>query len=105
MGVVDVFDALTSDRPYRKAMLPSDAIEYIMGGYNTMFDPSVVNVLTRKVAPYPVGTCIRLSTGVITSYSIHYTKLYELRYRIGKRRRLCRLHRGFCCVIYLCKIV
>lgn len=63
VGVADVFDALTSDRPYRKAMLPSDAIEYIMGGYNSMFDPSVVNALTRKVAPYPIGTCIRLSTG------------------------------------------
>ncbi len=63
VGVVDVFDALTADRPYRKAMLPSDAIEYIMGGYNTMFDPSIVNALTRKVAPYPVGTCIKLSTG------------------------------------------
>ena len=63
VGVVDVFDALTADRPYRKAMLPSDAIEYIMGGYNTMFDPSIVNALTRKVAPYPVGTCVRLSSG------------------------------------------
>ena len=63
ISVADVYDALTSDRPYRKAMLPSDAIEYIMGGYNTMFDPAVVKMLTKKVAPYPVGTCIRLSTG------------------------------------------
>ena len=56
-----VYDALTSDRPYRSAMLPSDAIEYIMSGYNTMFEPTVVNALTKKVAPYPIGTCIRLS--------------------------------------------
>lgn len=62
VGVVDVFDALTADRPYRKAMLPSDALEYIMGGYNTMFDPNVVSALTKKIAPYPIGTCIRLST-------------------------------------------
>lgn len=62
VGVVDVFDALTADRPYRKAMLPSDALEYIMGGYNLMFDPDVVKALTKKVAPYPVGTCVRLST-------------------------------------------
>lgn len=65
VGVVDVFDALTADRPYRKAMLPSDALEYIMGGYNTMFDPVVVNALTKKVAPYPVGTCIKLSTNEV----------------------------------------
>lgn len=61
--VADVYDALSSDRPYRKAMLPSDVMEYIMGGYNTMFDPEIVSALTRKVAPYPVGTCLRLSTG------------------------------------------
>lgn len=65
VNVVDVFDALTADRPYRKAMLPSDALEYIMGGYNTMFDPEVVRALTKKVAPYPVGTCIKLSSGEI----------------------------------------
>lgn len=59
----DVYDALTSDRPYRKAVLPSDAIEYIMSGYNTLFDPTVVKALTKKVAPYPVGTCVRLSSG------------------------------------------
>jgi HD-GYP domain-containing protein (c-di-GMP phosphodiesterase class II) len=63
IAVADVYDALTSDRPYRKAMLPSDAIEYIMGGYGTLFDPDSVRALTQKVAPYPIGTCVRLSTG------------------------------------------
>lgn len=61
--VADVYDALTSDRPYRKGMLPSDAIEYIMSGYNTMFDPNVVEALAKKIAPYPVGTCVLLSSG------------------------------------------
>jgi HD-GYP domain-containing protein (c-di-GMP phosphodiesterase class II) len=61
--VADVYDALTSDRPYRKSMLPSDAIEYIMSGYNTLFDPTVVEALTKKIAPYPAGTYVSLSTG------------------------------------------
>lgn len=65
ISVADVYDALTSDRPYRKAMLPSDAIEYIMGGYGTMFDPQIVDALTKRVAPYPVGTCVKLSTGEV----------------------------------------
>ncbi len=63
--VADVYDALTSDRPYRKALLPSDAIEYIMSEYDSKFDPVVVKALTKKVAPYPVGTCLKLSTGEI----------------------------------------
>jgi HD-GYP domain-containing protein (c-di-GMP phosphodiesterase class II) len=63
ISAADVYDALTSDRPYRKAMLPSDAIEYIMSGFGTMFDPDIVKAFTKKVAPYPIGTCIRLSSG------------------------------------------
>lgn len=62
--LADVYDALVSDRPYRRAMLPSDALEYIMSGYGTMFDPDIVDAFTRRVAPYPVGTCVRLSSGV-----------------------------------------
>lgn len=61
ISLVDVYDALTSDRPYRKAMLPSDAMEYIMAANNSQFDPKVVEVFVRKVAPYPIGTCVVLS--------------------------------------------
>lgn len=76
--VADVFDALTSDRPYRRAMLPSDAIEFILGGYNTMFDPRVVKAFIRKVAPYPIGTCVKLSNGT-TGIVVKNYELYSLR--------------------------
>ena len=80
ISVADVYDALTSDRPYREAMLPSDAIEYIMGGYGTMFDPAMVNAITQKVAPYPIGTCVRLSTGqeAIVVKNYEFTSLRPL---------------------------
>ncbi len=61
--VADVYDALTSDRPYRGALIPSEAFEYIMGGYNTQYDPDIVKVFIQKVAPYPVGTVVILSNG------------------------------------------
>lgn len=64
ISVADVYDALTSDRPYRKAMLPSDAMEYIMASTGTLFDPKVVEIFVRKIAPYPIGTCVRLSNGL-----------------------------------------
>ena len=59
--VADVYDALTSDRPYRPALLPSDAVEYIMSGYSAMFEPMIVDAFTKKVAAYPIGTCVKLS--------------------------------------------
>ncbi len=42
-AVVDVWDALTSDRPYRKAWSKEKAIEYIKSEAGTYFDPQVVN--------------------------------------------------------------
>ncbi len=42
ISVADVYDAVTSDRPYRKAMSPLDAKEMIVKGSGTDFDPRVV---------------------------------------------------------------
>lgn len=42
IAVADVFDALTSDRPYRKAMPPMEARDLIAKGADTDFDPQVV---------------------------------------------------------------
>jgi len=42
LSVADVYDAITSDRPYRKAMSPFDAKEMIMKASGTDFDPRVV---------------------------------------------------------------
>jgi putative nucleotidyltransferase with HDIG domain len=44
--VADVYDALTSDRPYRKAMSPFEAKEIILKGAGTDFDPSVVRAFS-----------------------------------------------------------
>jgi HD-GYP domain-containing protein (c-di-GMP phosphodiesterase class II) len=65
IAISDVYDALVSDRPYRKALPPSEAMENVMGGCGSCFDPDLVDIFVRKVAPYPVGTCVSLSNGMI----------------------------------------
>ena len=47
ISVADVYDSLTSDRPYRKAMSPFDAKEIIVKGAGTDFDPAVVNAFVE----------------------------------------------------------
>jgi putative nucleotidyltransferase with HDIG domain len=47
ISVADVYDSLTSDRPYRKAMSPFDAKEIIVKGAGTDFDPSVVHAFVE----------------------------------------------------------
>ncbi len=63
ISVCDNYDAITSDRPYRQAFSPSEAIEHLMGNSGMMFDPDVVNLFRKKVVLYPVGTVVRLSNG------------------------------------------
>ncbi len=65
VAVADVYDALTSNRPYRKAMLPNEALEYIMAYSGRMFDHSVVTAFSKIVVPYPNGTVVKLSNGDI----------------------------------------
>jgi uncharacterized domain HDIG len=60
ISIADVYDALTSERPYRKPSSPSEAIEYIMGCGNA-FDISLVKAFLKKVSPYPIGSCVKLS--------------------------------------------
>jgi putative nucleotidyltransferase with HDIG domain len=45
--VADVYDALVSDRPYRKAMSPLDTKEIITKGSGSDFDPDVVKVFLK----------------------------------------------------------
>ncbi len=59
--LADVFDAMTSKRPYRDMLPPSDAIEYIMAMCGSEFDPKLVEVFLKWVAVYPVGCEVVLS--------------------------------------------
>jgi putative nucleotidyltransferase with HDIG domain len=49
-AVADVWDALTSDRPYRKAWTPEQAREYIREQAGKHFDPKVVEVFFKAMS-------------------------------------------------------
>jgi putative nucleotidyltransferase with HDIG domain len=51
-AVVDVWDALTSDRPYRKAMSHEEAIAIIWNNKGTHFDPEVVDEFLQLVSTH-----------------------------------------------------
>jgi len=62
-AVADVFDAITSERPYKKALPNSVGVDIIKEGRGTAFDPECVDVFLEIVAPYPPGTEVQLSDG------------------------------------------
>jgi len=63
VAIADVYDALTSDRPYRKAISPNNAVEYILSNVDIQFDYEMVNAFTKAIVPYPMGTLVELSSG------------------------------------------
>ena len=61
--VADVYDALTSNRPYRQPWSVAEAEEFMMGGANTHFDYDIILAFLNAFAPYPVGEKVQLSDG------------------------------------------
>ena len=61
--IADVYDALTTKRVYKDAMNPADALEYLMGNAERMFDKELVTIFMDYIAPYPLGVQVELSTG------------------------------------------
>lgn len=64
-AIADVYDALVSDRPYRKGMLPHEAYEILMASANSHFDLDILKVFFKQIAIYPVGSVVLLNTGQV----------------------------------------
>ncbi|MBQ3030627.1 MAG: HD-GYP domain-containing protein [Agathobacter sp.] len=61
--IADVYDALITKRIYKDAMNPADALEYLMGNAEHLFDKELVAIFMDYIAPYPLGVQVELSTG------------------------------------------
>lgn len=62
-AVVDTFDAVISDHPYRKAYSTTDGLTVLKGLQNTYFDSEIVDAFISNIALYPIGSLIRLNNG------------------------------------------
>lgn len=63
MGAIcDVYDAITSVRPYRNAWDPAGSLQR-MAQWKGHFDPNVFQAFLRSVGIYPTGTLVRLQSG------------------------------------------
>lgn len=64
LAIADVFDAITSPRKYRQtALSPDRAVQLMLKGAGTDFDPILLKVFINMLGPYPIGTLVELNTG------------------------------------------
>jgi HD-GYP domain-containing protein (c-di-GMP phosphodiesterase class II) len=61
--IADVYDAMTTVRPYQNARTPDQAIRVLVKDMGTAFDPLLVKVFIDMMGLFPVGTLVRLATG------------------------------------------
>lgn len=61
-AVCDVYDALTSTRPYRKGWTPADAMHSMLN-WRGHFDQQILHIFVRAIGIYPVGSLVRLASG------------------------------------------
>ncbi len=64
MGAVcDVYDAITSDRPYKKGWNPAESIRKMAEWSKGHFDEAVFQAFVKSVGIYPTGSLVRLESG------------------------------------------
>lgn len=61
--IADVYDAITSERVYKKAQAPNEALEFLMKNAGTMFQPEYVKAFMDYIPVYPKGRNVLLSDG------------------------------------------
>jgi HD-GYP domain-containing protein (c-di-GMP phosphodiesterase class II) len=63
VSIADVYDALTTERPYRPPLSPERALEMMHDSQREQFDERLLGRFTEMLGKYPAGTLVRLSNG------------------------------------------
>ena len=64
MGAVcDVYDAITSNRPYKAGWDPAESLRKMAEWCTGHFDPRIFQAFVKSLGIYPIGSLVRLSSG------------------------------------------
>lgn len=61
-SIVDVYDAITSDRCYHRGMEPTVALRKMFEWSKFHFNPELIHTFVRSIGIYPVGTLVMLES-------------------------------------------
>jgi diguanylate cyclase (GGDEF)-like protein/putative nucleotidyltransferase with HDIG domain len=87
LSAVDCFDAMTSERQYRRAMPPDEVMRYIISESGKSFDPTVVEILAKRyreleiqvnakaISNSRLSKHIRVSRGATPASGIEITRI------------------------------
>lgn len=82
VAIVDVYDAITSDRCYHDGMAPTDALTRMYEWRHRDFDPELLEQFIQCIGIYPIGSLVELSTGEV-GVVISVNPRYRLRPKVS----------------------
>ncbi len=63
VAIADAYDAATTNRPWRRALVPDEALGKMLAESGTRFDPVLLKIFVNTMGLYPVGSLVRLTSG------------------------------------------
>jgi HD-GYP domain-containing protein (c-di-GMP phosphodiesterase class II) len=92
-AVCDVYDATTSNRPYKDAWPPAYSLRKMAEWSHSQYDTRIFHAFVRTIGIYPIGTLVRLKSGYLgvvvdQSDTALLTPRVKVFYNIAKGHRL-----------------
>jgi len=67
VAIADVYDALTTARPFRQAISPYLSTKILLSNSENQFDPALLAVFLKRMSIYPPGSSVKLNNGAIAA--------------------------------------
>ncbi len=64
-AIIDSYDAMTSNRPYRKALSRHAALQQLYAARETLFQSELIERFIQCIGAYPTGSLVELNTGEV----------------------------------------
>lgn len=65
IGLCDTYEAMTHDRPYRKALMQFVSVRDLVEAKNLLFSPRILKIFLEEISLYPVGSYVKLNNKTI----------------------------------------
>jgi HD-GYP domain-containing protein (c-di-GMP phosphodiesterase class II) len=65
IGICDSYEAMTHNRPHKKALMQFDSVRQLIESKDRLFSPRILKVFLEEMSLYPIGSYVKLNNGAI----------------------------------------
>ncbi|MCG6537827.1 MAG: HD domain-containing protein [Syntrophales bacterium LBB04] len=65
IGICDSYEAMTHNRPHKKALMQFDSVRQLIESKDQLFSPQILKVFLEEMSLYPIGSYVKLNNGAI----------------------------------------